>query len=1596
MKLKKALAGIMAASVFATSVPCSTVHVRAAEQPAPVMKVTFDELNAADVTGRGNDGEVVGNPEFIQGIKGKAVHLVNSDGVAAENVTAEQYINFGKKADLQFGTEDFSIAFWYKADGTQPEEVAVVSNKNWYSGGNPGLAIGDMRNGMTLNFTANGAGRIDTDRITAATDNEWRYITATFDRDGKMILYVDGQEMASRDISGQAGKSIDVTDFVIGADGVKHYGVKDSYIDEFEVYKEVLTKEYIDELRQAEEKEPAKPVLNVTFDDEKATDISGNGNNGTIVGDVEFTEGVNGKAVHMQNSKANGAAEQYINFGQPEALKFGADDFSIVFWYKADGTQPEEVAVVSNKDWYTGGNPGFAIGDMRNGMQLNFAANGAGRIDTGRMTAATDNTWHHIAAVFNRTGNMIMYIDGKEADRRSISSQAGKSIDVTDFVLGADGKKNYGVKDSYIDEFAVYKTALTQEEIADINAPYVLKNQIQNYEKMIAQSDASQEKKDKFTAVIEKIKEESAGVTDPDEIDRFTEELQKAYNDFCGPEKGLAEFVVLSDTHVGSSLTDDGAKKLEDALADVKEYFPDVKGVMNCGDFSYSGYENEVRTFFEIIENYNSELTFMTALGNHDVRWKSGWDEIYERYMRYNSKYMGDTEEVYYDKWIDGYHFVIVNTEWDLKDRAYFSNAQLEWLDRTMAEGAEDGKPIFVMTHQSLRDTYAISNDWDEGVQDFKLKEILRKYPQTVMFTGHLHDGLGACEVIETDYGTMVDVPGLRSNDQGDSRGQLGYHVTVHEDKVQLSMRDFANDTWIPEYSYTIDMDPENQPAGKVLDVNFDDEKATDVSGHGNDGTIVGDVEFTEGVSGKAVHIVNSDRDMAASQYIDFGAAEDLQFGEDDFSILFWYKGTKEQVVEGSIIANKNWNSGSNQGFAIGTFTDPRPGIGLNFTAEGSGRKDTERYPAATDGAWHHVAATFDRDGKMTVYIDGKAAGSKDISSDLGKTIDADDLHLILGADGNGRNPVHDSYIDELKIYRKVLGAAELESFACPYKVKTTETEAVVTWDVSDSAYEPAYIILNGQRYDVKSGVSGTVIRDLEENKEYSMMLVTREKSRKGNYRDAYDIAFRTGTKDEKITREDLELLIEKAEENYAENDYSAEIWNAFQKEIAKAQVTLDKDYVTQTDIEEAFYQLREAMINMETSKGAEETGDSRDLPLEGMAATAASEQAASGSEGPAANVLDNDEGTIWHTVWAGTELENQWIDIALAEPETVGGIRILARQTGTNAIIHRAEIWVKTTESEDYVMVAENAAFGSGWKTAEFAEVENVTNVKIQPLETENGNQYSSAAEIRIMGADNASEAGVDKTGLQSAADEAKTLNSADYTADSWAVLEAKLAEAEAVLAQEAATDYEVLLAAENLKIAVKLLVNNVFTVTVNGEEAAKGAYNTKVKVTAPAAPEGMVFAGWEADGKCVSTDPEYTFYLSNNVELTAEYAEEAVEAKAQAHITNAYAMRRTDDKSDIRFIGQLLVPEGYKVKNAGLAWSSKEAAELTAGGELSSEARTTYIRTISNTDQFSVTIKGVPSGRFVRGIVFAELEDAEGNTKFVFSEEQKVYAFK
>ncbi|MFQ8601020.1 MAG: beta-N-acetylglucosaminidase domain-containing protein, partial [Oscillospiraceae bacterium] len=214
-----------------------------------------------------------------------------------------------------------------------------------------------------------------------------------------------------------------------------------------------------------------------------------------------------------------------------------------------------------------------------------------------------------------------------------------------------------------------------------------------------------------------------------------------------------------------------------------------------------------------------------------------------------------------------------------------------------------------------------------------------------------------------------------------------------------------------------------------------------------------------------------------------------------------------------------------------------------------------------------------------------------------------------------------------------------------------------------------------------------------------------------------------------------------------------------------------------------------------------------KELPTNSMTATAGSEQSASGNEGPAKNVLDNNTSTIWHTVWGGTPYSNQWIAFHLNERTAVSGLKILPRQSGTNGIITKYEIYAKDGADAEWVLITSGDWAGnSDWKTTFFDTV-YATDIKLQTVAsmTDSGKSFSSAAEIRLLAP---KEIPVNKDALTTLVEENRDRVEADYTPESWAIFAGALADAEAILIDGAATQQQVDNAYTALETAIEGLV--------------------------------------------------------------------------------------------------------------------------------------------------------------------------------------------
>ena len=197
-------------------------------------------------------------------------------------------------------------------------------------------------------------------------------------------------------------------------------------------------------------------------------------------------------------------------------------------------------------------------------------------------------------------------------------------------------------------------------------------------------------------------------------------------------------------------------------------------------------------------------------------------------------------------------------------------------------------------------------------------------------------------------------------------------------------------------------------------------------------------------------------------------------------------------------------------------------------------------------------------------------------------------------------------------------------------------------------------------------------------------------------------------------------------------------------------------------------------------------------------------------------------------------------------------------------------------------------------------------------------------------------------------------------------------------------------------LEKSFTVTVNACYIVTVDGKVYTNGQYNDLVTVTAEE-KSGQTFAGWkDASGKVVSTDAEYSFRISGDVTLTSVYDEE-VKVEAQAKMNNAFVVsKNTNGSGNARFVGQIVVPEGYRIQECGVIWTGKNKTNMPNLYTLNGDTFTTIGKKVAAKSytckyQFSVTVNNVPAGKTARGVVYAKLTNGT-DTVCVFSDESSV----
>ena len=254
------------------------------------------------------------------------------------------------------------------------------------------------------------------------------------------------------------------------------------------------------------------------------------------------------------------------------------------------------------------------------------------------------------------------------------------------------------------------------------------------------------------------------------------------------------------------------------------------------------------------------------------------------------------------------------------------------------------------------------------------------------------------------------------------------------------------------------------------------DGDSIDYSGNGNNGSLSGDPDFSAGQIGNSLTLVDT---ADPHQFVDLSNPADLNFGTDtDFTVSVWVnnlggfadnRGIGGSATDPAIASNKDWNSGGNAGWVIAGTGDG--GWQWNI-GDGATRLDYDS-PAGqiSDGEWHHLLVSHDRDGLVRLYYDGTEVANGNMS-EIGD-IDSG-LYTAIGTDGVFGSAWPNWFpgsIDEVAIWRRVVLPDEVAAITAAGTAGTPLREGLFVDIPGLSAEAQASLVAH---YDGRTGVTTT------------------------------------------------------------------------------------------------------------------------------------------------------------------------------------------------------------------------------------------------------------------------------------------------------------------------------------------------------------------------------------------------------------------------------------------------------------------------------------------------------------------------------------------
>ena len=268
--------------------------------------------------------------------------------------------------------------------------------------------------------------------------------------------------------------------------------------------------------------------------------------------------------------------------------------------------------------------------------------------------------------------------------------------------------------------------------------------------------------------------------------------------DVKDPENCQLCLNVFSDVHVeGNNYPRD--KVFAQSLKDLEKNVHGCDAYLFLGDSTMNGQNIENLIFHGLCSIYLKDQKVIPVPGNHDFGNGEGdFEKIQQRWYDYTKAFFGLTlNKPYYYEIVNGFWFIVLANEQQNIDAMHMSEAQYEWLARTLRKAATSGLPVFVLAHYPPGMSSPIDPD-----SQYDLRRMLAEYnKETDVFylCGHLHADPSDYSFHTWNAFPDTYLPSLgKLTEDGQIYEGSGYGeiVEVYPDRVVFRMRNFYYGEW--------------------------------------------------------------------------------------------------------------------------------------------------------------------------------------------------------------------------------------------------------------------------------------------------------------------------------------------------------------------------------------------------------------------------------------------------------------------------------------------------------------------------------------------------------------------------------------------------------------------------------------------------------------------------------------------------------------------------------------------------------------------------------------------------------------------------------